>query len=76
MGEYLAEWGHRVELHYMPKYAPEPNPIERAWWQLQETLTHNHRCSSIEELLGEVFAWIDPDRCFYTQELATYATVA
>jgi transposase len=74
--EYLAEWGHRIELHYLPKYAPETNPIERVWWQLHETLTRNHRCSSIDELLAEVFAWINTDRCFYNQELATYAAAA
>ncbi len=74
--EYLAEWGHRVELHYLPKYAPETNPVERVWWQLHETLTRNHRCSSIDELLAEVFAWINTDRCFYNQELAAYASAA
>jgi transposase len=74
--EFLAEWGHRIELHYLPKYAPETNPIERVWWQLHETLTRNHRCSSIDELLAAVFTWINTDRCFYNQELATYATAA
>jgi hypothetical protein len=74
--EYLAEWGHRIELHYLPKYAPETNPIERVWWQLHETLTRNHRCGSIDELLAEVFAWINTDRCFYNQDLARYATAA
>lgn len=74
--EYLAEWGHRIELHYLPKYAPETNPIERVWWQLHETLTRNHRCPTIEELLGKVYTWINADRCFYNQELANYATAA
>jgi putative transposase len=74
--EFLADWGHRVELHYLPKYAPETNPIERVWWQLHETLTRNHRCSSIDELLADVFAWINADRCFYNQDLAAYATAA
>jgi len=74
--EYLAEWGHRIQLHYLPKYAPETNPIERVWWQLHETLTRNHRCSSIDELLAEVFAWINADRCFYNQDLARYETAA
>lgn len=74
--EYLARWGHRIVLHHLPKYAPETNPIERVWWQLHETLTRNHRCSSIDELLAEVFAWINADRCFYNQELADYATAA
>jgi transposase len=29
--EYLARWGGRIKLHYLPKYAPETNPIERVW---------------------------------------------
>jgi len=74
--EYMAEWGHRIELHYLPKYAPETNPIERVWWQLHETLTRNHRCRTIDELLTNVFAWINSDCCFYNQELAAYATAA
>jgi transposase len=74
--EYLARWGHRIELHYLPKYAPETNPIERVWWQLHETLTRNHRCRTIDELLADVFAWINADRCFYNQDLADYATAA
>jgi transposase len=74
--EYLAEWGHRIALHYLPKYAPETNPIERVWWQLHETLTRNHRCRSIEELLANVFAWVNTDSCFYNEELAHYAAAA
>jgi transposase len=74
--EYLAEWGHRIELHHLPKYAPETNPIERVWWQLHETLTRNHKCATIDDLIADVFAWINSDRCFYSRELAHYATAA
>jgi putative transposase len=74
--DYLKKWGHRIVLHYLPKYAPETNPIERVWWQLHETLTRNHKCSTIDELLADVYAWIDTDRCFYNQEVAHYANAA
>jgi transposase len=74
--EYLKEWGHRLVLHYLPKYAPETNPIERVWWQLHETLTRNHRCRTIEELLGDVYEWINTQSCFYSTELAHYAHAA
>lgn len=56
--EYLQRWGHRVEIHYLPKYAPETNPIERLWWHLHEAITRNHRCRSLEELLHLVFEWL------------------
>jgi transposase len=56
--EYLKGWGDRIVLHYLPKYAPETNPIERVWWHLHETLTRNHRCQTLDELLDQVYAWI------------------
>jgi transposase len=55
--DYLARWGHRIQIYYLPAYAPETNPIERVWWQLHETITRNHRCATIEELLQEVYQW-------------------
>ena len=54
---YLAEWGHRVRVHYLPKYAPDTNPIERVWWRLHEAVTRNHRCQSMDELLDLTFDW-------------------
>jgi len=74
--EYLERWGHRVALHHLPKYAPETNPIERVWWQLHETMTRNHRCASLGELLGDVYAWIEARKNFYHQELAQYTNAA
>jgi transposase len=74
--EYLAERGHRIKLHYLPKYAPETNPIERVWWQLHDTLTRNHQCETIDDLLAQVFNWIDTDSCFHSEALAVYATAA
>jgi transposase len=56
---YLKEWGHRFELHYLPLYAPEANPIERVWWKLHETITRNHRCRGIVELLDLVLRWLN-----------------
>ncbi|MCI0354797.1 MAG: transposase [Acidobacteria bacterium] len=56
---YLQQWGHRIRLHYLPKYAPDTNPIERVWWHLHEEITRNHRCQDLEELLELVFAWLD-----------------
>jgi transposase len=65
--EYLAQWAHRIELHYLPKYAPETNPIERVWWHLHETITRNHRCRTLDELLDQVFDWAQAHRTFYFQ---------
>jgi putative transposase len=69
---YLAEWGHRVVLQYLPKYAPDTNPIERVWWRLHEAVTRNHRCQSMEELLDLTFDRIqDRTHCRVRSEVYT-----
>jgi transposase len=62
--QYLARWGHRIVLHFLPTYAPDTNPIERVWWHLHEEITRNHRCRDIEELLDLVFDWLGAGPCF------------
>jgi putative transposase len=69
--EYLTRWGHRIEIHYLPKYAPETNPIERLWWHLHDEITRNHRCRSLEELLHLVFEWLG-DEAPYQIEGSVY----
>jgi putative transposase len=73
---YLQEWGHRFELHYLPLYAPETNPIERVWWKLHEQITRNHRCKSITELLDLVFAWLEQRQPFEVEDQAYFAKAA
>ena len=74
--DYLQRWGHRLRLHFLPKYAPETNPIERIWWRLHETKTRNHRCQTIDELLEQIHDWIENQQSFYTPALAAYARAA
>jgi transposase len=57
--EYLETWGHRVVLHYLPKYAPETNPIERVWWHLHDEVTRNHHCFDIQQLVRLVMQWLE-----------------
>lgn len=64
---YLDRWGDRIKLVFLPKYAPQTNPIERVWWHLHETITRNHRCRSLEELLEEVYSWANAQQNFYFQ---------
>jgi putative transposase len=65
--ELLGRHPGRIELHSLPKYAPETNPIERIWWHLHETITRNHRCRTIEELLRKVYDWADAQHNFFFQ---------
>jgi transposase len=73
---YLRQWGHRIRVHHLPKYAPQTNPIERVWWRMHEIKTRNHRCHTIEELLKEIFTWIDTQRYFCSKALAAYRMAA
>lgn len=73
---YLAQWAHRIQLHYLPKYAPETNPIERVWWHLHETITCNHRCRNIEELLDLTYHWLETKNNYYLDMRNTFALAA
>jgi putative transposase len=55
---YLAEHGDRIKVHYLPRRAPECNPIERVWWHLHDEITRNHTCKDMQELLRLVFDWL------------------
>jgi len=68
--DYLRQWGSRIVLHFIPTYAPETNPIERVWWHLHETITRNHRCRSIEDLLDQTFEWFDAHGPFDLETIA------
>src|SRR5579859_1518514 len=61
---YLAEHGDRIQLHYLPAYSPQDNPIERVWWHLHEQITRNHCCADIEELVKLTLAWLDERGAF------------
>jgi putative transposase len=66
--EFCYRHGDRVVLHFLPKYAPECNPIERVWWHLREEITRNHRCQSLEELVGLVFDWLEGRKSFVVED--------
>jgi len=55
---------------------PETNPIERVWWRMHETVTRNHRCPTLDDLLCNVYSWIERRTYFYDKDLAGYATAA
>jgi transposase len=77
VGDYLARWRHRLRLHFLPKYSPETNPIERVWWHFHETLTRNHRCKTLGELLAQAREWFDnTQHGFYLEMRNSYANAA
>lgn len=64
---YLAEWGDRVRVHFLPRYAPDTNPVEEVWWRLHEAVTRNHRCHSMQELIDLTIQWLDERRFFHVR---------
>jgi putative transposase len=58
----------RLVLHYLPRYAPECNPVERVWWHLREEITRNHQCRNLEELIELVFAWLEGRKRFPVED--------
>lgn len=48
----------RVVLHFLPPYCPEDNAIERVWWDVHACVTRNHTCSTMDELITKVYAYL------------------
>jgi len=51
---WLAEFGARIRLHFLPPYCPNENKIERIWLDLHANVTRNHRQRTIDALLDRV----------------------
>ena len=55
---WLAEFGHRLRLHFLPPYCPNENRIERLWLDLHANVTRNHRQATIGALLDRVHSYL------------------
>jgi transposase len=43
--------GQRFALHFLPPYCPDHNKIERTWQDVHASVTRNHKCSTMSELM-------------------------
>jgi len=55
---WTKEKGHRIRLPFLPPYCPDDNKIERKWRDLHPSVTCNHCCKTIDELMAEVERWL------------------
>lgn len=55
---WLAEFGDRIQLHFLPPYCPNENRIERLWLDLHANVTRNHRQKTIAALLNRVHGYL------------------
>lgn len=49
----------KFRVVFQPVYSPWVNRIERLWHALHETITRNHRCKTMWQLLGRVRHFMD-----------------
>ena len=49
---WLGENSHRIELHRLPPYSPEMNPMEPVWKVTRKMTTHNRFYPTVEERDG------------------------
>jgi transposase len=45
----------RIELHFLPAYSPQFNPIEIVWRQAKRAAAHNRHFRHLEELHSKLF---------------------
>ena len=55
--EYLWEHEGRIEVHLLPNYSPDYNPIERVWWHLHED---DHAEPSVSRTWGNYWRRCSP----------------
>lgn len=55
---WLAEFGARLRLHFLPPYCPNENRIERLWLDLHANVTRNHQQASIAALLQQIHRYL------------------
>jgi len=49
--EYVEDSEGRVNLHPLPSWSPESNPVELVWWSLHEAVSRNHEWRGLDDLV-------------------------
>lgn len=52
--EFMATEGCRIQIHLLPSYSPNLNPIERLWKVMHEHVSNNHYFSSAKEFRQKI----------------------
>ena len=47
--QLFTENNPKIEIMYLPPYSPDLNPIERVWWFMRKSITHNRYLVSLKE---------------------------
>ena len=55
---WMAAFGSRIRLEFLPPYCPQENRIERLWLDLHANVTRNHRCRTMVKLMAAVHDYL------------------
>jgi len=53
--DWVTENADKIELHFLPAYSPQFNPIEILWRQTKRIATHNRYFASLTDLHDKLF---------------------
>jgi len=66
----------RIQLHFLPPYSPEHNPIERLWKQMHDNVTRNHRHFTMQSLWTDVTKFLENVQPFPGTKVSLQKAVA
>jgi len=72
----LETFGGRIQLHFLPPYSPEHNPIERLWKQMHDHVTRNHRHKDMLSLWKDIVRFLSDVQPFPGTNVANLRQVA
>lgn len=72
----LKTFGGRIQLHFLPPYSPENNPIERLWKQMHDHVTRNHRHKTLPSLWQDIVRFLNDIQPFPGTKVSTLKAVA
>lgn len=55
LSSWLETQKDRIELHFLPAYSPQFNPIEKVWKATKKASIHNRHFESIDQLRDTLF---------------------
>jgi putative transposase len=74
--KWIAQFGHRIVLHFLPPYSPEHNVIERLWKQMHDNVTRNHRHTSMKSLMAAIEVFLESVQPFPGTQVSTLRMAA
>jgi transposase len=74
--KWMAQFGDRIVLHFLPPYSPEHNVIERLWKQMHDHVTRNHRHTTMNSLMAAIYEFLDSVQPFPGTRVSTLRIAA